>query len=137
MARSCPITSAFEEKLETSSAGIAGMTERIDVDAPRWDQSTYLGRLKHFASITDPRVAFVPDSKLYAAKELLEAYKCAFGYISATSGRNRSRPRQRPNRFTMPSKSTAPLSIRTRANSKTSSVGCARMSTEVRCSAAP
>uniref|UniRef100_A0AAZ1XQ90 Sideroflexin 2 n=1 Tax=Oreochromis aureus TaxID=47969 RepID=A0AAZ1XQ90_OREAU len=36
----------------------------FDIDAPRWDQSTFMGRLKHFFNITDCRTALLPDSRL-------------------------------------------------------------------------
>ncbi|TMS36010.1 hypothetical protein L596_003281 [Steinernema carpocapsae] len=49
--------------------------QRVNVDAPRWDQSTFYGRFRHFASVTDPTVVFVPTPKLLAAKRLLEEYK--------------------------------------------------------------
>ncbi|KAK2151630.1 hypothetical protein LSH36_356g02000 [Paralvinella palmiformis] len=49
--------------------------DRIDVDSPRWQQDTFLGRLKYFASISDFRTAFVSDKQLSDAKELLEKYK--------------------------------------------------------------
>ncbi|OXB82399.1 UNVERIFIED_CONTAM: hypothetical protein H355_009324 [Colinus virginianus] len=31
----------------------------FDIDAPRWDQSTFVGRLRHFLNITDPRTVLV------------------------------------------------------------------------------
>uniref|UniRef100_A0A8C7XWY8 Sideroflexin 2 n=1 Tax=Oryzias sinensis TaxID=183150 RepID=A0A8C7XWY8_9TELE len=42
----------------------------FDIDAQRWDQSTFMGRLKHFFNITDCRTALLPDSKLDEAKAL-------------------------------------------------------------------
>ena len=48
---------------------------RIDIDSPRWDQSTFMGRLKHFAWMTDYRTAFVGTTKLHNAKDLLEKYR--------------------------------------------------------------
>jgi len=50
-------------------------TGRIDVDKPRWDQKTFVGRLKHFAWITDFRNALVPSSQLRDAKLLLQMYR--------------------------------------------------------------
>ncbi|KAI8477856.1 Sideroflexin-2 [Branchiostoma belcheri] len=37
---------------------------RIDLDRPRWDQSTFIGRLKHFANLTDMRTVLSSDAKL-------------------------------------------------------------------------
>ncbi|XP_020792206.2 sideroflexin-2 [Boleophthalmus pectinirostris] len=51
----------------------------LDIDAPRWDQSTFMGRLKHFFNITDPRTALLPDSKLDEAKALVES--CRAGSV--------------------------------------------------------
>ena len=49
--------------------------ERINVDEPLWDQSSFVGRFKHFLFITDPRSCFVSDDKLYEAKALVEQYR--------------------------------------------------------------
>lgn len=49
--------------------------ERIKIDEPLWDQSSFIGRFKHFLFITDPRSCIVPDSKLYEAKTLVEQYR--------------------------------------------------------------
>uniref|UniRef100_A0AAY4B379 Sideroflexin 2 n=1 Tax=Denticeps clupeoides TaxID=299321 RepID=A0AAY4B379_9TELE len=47
--------------------GIKGV---LDIDVPRWDQATFMGRLRHFFNITDCRTALLPDSRLDEAKAL-------------------------------------------------------------------
>ncbi|XP_063963552.1 sideroflexin-5-like [Lytechinus pictus] len=42
---------------------------------PRFDQSTFLGRYRHFLDIIDPRTLFVSKKKLNDSIELLAAYK--------------------------------------------------------------
>jgi len=49
---------------------------RIDIDNPRWSQTTFIGRLKHFLWITDFRNALVSSSQLHESKCLLELYRC-------------------------------------------------------------
>lgn len=61
-------------------AGVSGNTRvseapRIDLSKPRYDQSTYTGRAKHFLEVTDPRNVLLTNKQLYKAKELLELYK--------------------------------------------------------------
>ncbi|XP_064616341.1 sideroflexin-2-like [Liolophura sinensis] len=51
------------------------MQHRIDLDSPRWDQSTFAGRLRHFFWMTDPRTALVSTSRLYEARDLVLKYK--------------------------------------------------------------
>ncbi|XP_071759958.2 sideroflexin-2-like [Centroberyx gerrardi] len=51
----------------------------FDIDAPRWDQTTFTGRLKHFFNITDCRTALLPDATLDRAKELVES--CRAGSV--------------------------------------------------------
>lgn len=45
----------------------------FDIDAPRWDQSTFMGRLKHFFNITDWRTVALSNSRLDEAKALVES----------------------------------------------------------------
>jgi sideroflexin-5 len=45
-----------------------GMT---DYTKPKYDQSTYLGRLYHFSELTDPRNLFASSAQLKAAQETL------------------------------------------------------------------
>ncbi|XP_059517252.1 sideroflexin-2 isoform X3 [Myotis daubentonii] len=44
----------------------------FNIDAPRWDQSAFLGRVKHFFNITDPRTVLVPERELDWAKMMVE-----------------------------------------------------------------
>lgn len=44
----------------------------FNIDAPRWDQHTFLGRVKHFFNITDPRTVFVSERELDWAKVMVE-----------------------------------------------------------------
>ncbi|XP_033040155.1 sideroflexin-2 isoform X5 [Trachypithecus francoisi] len=44
----------------------------FNIDAPRWDQRTFLGRVKHFLNITDPRTVFVSEQELDWAKVMVE-----------------------------------------------------------------
>lgn len=45
----------------------------FDIDAPRWNQATFIGRLKHFFNITDCRTALLSNAKLDEAKVLVES----------------------------------------------------------------
>lgn len=47
----------------------------VNLDAPRWDQSTFWGRFRHFLAITDWRKALYTNSQLDEAKGIVEAYK--------------------------------------------------------------
>ncbi|XP_023676227.1 sideroflexin-2 [Paramormyrops kingsleyae] len=51
----------------------------FDIDAPRWDQRTFMGRLWHFFSITDFRTALVSDTRLDEAKMLV--HSCRAGTV--------------------------------------------------------
>ena len=48
---------------------------RINLDAPRYEQSTFLGRAKHFFTVTDPRNILRTAKELDDAKELLIKYR--------------------------------------------------------------
>ncbi|CAI2183982.1 13543_t:CDS:2 [Funneliformis geosporum] len=47
---------------------------KIDLSKSRYDQSTYLGRVKHFFNVTDPRTLFVSRKGLEEAKSLINDY---------------------------------------------------------------
>jgi len=48
---------------------------RLDLSKPRYDQSNYWGRARHFFDVTDPRAILHSDKELDAAKALVDAYK--------------------------------------------------------------
>lgn len=50
-------------------------TSRFDLDSPRWDQSTFIGRFKHFLNITDARLVLCRNQTLEDAKDLVTKYK--------------------------------------------------------------
>ncbi|KDO25546.1 hypothetical protein SPRG_08736 [Saprolegnia parasitica CBS 223.65] len=51
------------------------MAARLNLDEPRWDQSTFEGRAKHFLTTTNPLNVLASDADLDAAKALVEQYK--------------------------------------------------------------
>ena len=62
--------------MEQTDVAVKPERLQVDIDKPRWDQSTFVGRLKHFATITDMRKLFASEKKLDKAKELVNQYRC-------------------------------------------------------------
>ncbi len=50
-------------------------SERPNINKPRYDQSTYIGRAKHFIAITDPRNIFASDKMLKSVQRIVENYR--------------------------------------------------------------
>ncbi|XP_054734027.1 sideroflexin-2 isoform X1 [Anastrepha obliqua] len=48
---------------------------RINVDEPLYDLSTFAGRFRYFAWMTDPRTVILPNERLMEAKTLVEKYR--------------------------------------------------------------
>ena len=51
------------------------MDERINIEVPRWDQSTFSGRFYHFFAITNWVKSFKTNHQLDEAKRVVEDYK--------------------------------------------------------------
>jgi len=49
--------------------------ERIDLTKPKWDQSTFYGRFKHFIWVTDPRSCLSSTETLLESEKLIQSYK--------------------------------------------------------------
>lgn len=50
-------------------------TNRLDLDKPLWDLSTFSGRWRHFAWVTDFRTCVASEQELLDAKKLCEQYR--------------------------------------------------------------
>ena len=55
--------------------------DHIDLNKPVWDQKTFIGRLKYFAWVTDPRLSFSSKQSLLEAKTLVTQYRYFYYFI--------------------------------------------------------
>ena len=51
------------------------MGERVNIDVPRYDQSTYWGRATHFFLTTNPLNLFATPTALNQAKDVVDRYR--------------------------------------------------------------
>jgi hypothetical protein len=55
---------------------------KFQLDQPRFDQSTFSGRLQHFMQVIDPRTLLVSDDQLQQANNLLQDFAVGKSSIS-------------------------------------------------------
>ena len=60
---------------DSSKTSSTGHLSHVDLTRPRYDQSTYLGRAKHFFEVTDPRNVLATSKQLEEAKRLVLNHK--------------------------------------------------------------
>lgn len=77
--RALPLSS-FPQRYPVPGRSLIGMPRErkpIDVDIPRWDQSSLSGRFRYFLAITDPRLCFASNESLFRAKSIVVANRYA------------------------------------------------------------
>uniref|UniRef100_A0A3B3RG39 Sidoreflexin n=1 Tax=Paramormyrops kingsleyae TaxID=1676925 RepID=A0A3B3RG39_9TELE len=47
----------------------------INIKEPRWDQGTFIGRAKHFFTVTDPRNILLSTEQLESARQIIQDYR--------------------------------------------------------------
>lgn len=53
----------------------AELSTSINIKEPRWDQGTFVGRAKHFFTVTDPRNILLSNEQLENARQIIQDYK--------------------------------------------------------------
>ena len=51
------------------------LSTSINIKEPRWDQSTFEGRAKHFFTVTDPRNILLSNEQLESAHKIITDYR--------------------------------------------------------------
>lgn len=54
------------------------LNKRLNIEEPRWDQTTYSGRVKHFFNITNPLNLFCSTEELNKSKDIITRYRFLF-----------------------------------------------------------
>lgn len=60
---------------EEKTSPLVATVPRINLNVPRFDQSTFSGRMKHFFETANPLNIFATNQKLAEAAEIVKRYK--------------------------------------------------------------
>ena len=58
-----------------------GDISKIDINKPRWDQNTYIGRAKYYFTVTNPMNLFVTNKQLEDAKAIVEKHRNVINFL--------------------------------------------------------
>lgn len=72
----------------------AEISTSINIKEPRWDQSTFMGRAKHFFTVTDPRNILLTNEQLDHAHKIITDYRYAGGSALTGGGPAADTPQQ-------------------------------------------
>lgn len=61
--------------MSIAAYGEDSLPSDIDLNNPRYDQNTYVGRAKHFFITTNPLNVFASNRSLARAKDIVEKYR--------------------------------------------------------------
>lgn len=53
---------------------------QVNLDEPRYDQSTYINRAKHFLIVTNPLNVFASSEQLSRANKIVRDYKWVYNF---------------------------------------------------------
>ena len=56
---------------------------RVNIDVPRYDQSTYWGRATHFAVVTNPLNLFATPAALDHSKDIVTRYRKVLLFVDS------------------------------------------------------
>lgn len=70
--------------LARSKASVCSMSQKINIDKPRYDQSTFEGRAKYFFSTTNPLNVLASDEELDRAKMIVEDIRAGIDHPELT-----------------------------------------------------
>ncbi len=70
---------------DAGSVLVRDLHSKVDIEHPRWDQGTYMGRAKHFVTITSPLNLFRSHQQLEDAKGIVDDYRYIRRYTRTIS----------------------------------------------------
>nr|XP_060622990.1 sideroflexin-3 [Anolis sagrei ordinatus] len=69
------VAAAACARVDSKKSMASELSLNINIKEPRWDQSTFVGRAKHFFTVTDPRNLLLSSRTLEDARRVIEDYR--------------------------------------------------------------